>query len=178
VTDSTEILVRALDQAADALANVEPSDFDGPTPCTEWSVAHLVSHLVADPRNFVLMATDGEPDWSVEPADPDSDWVGAFRAAADDLVAFWRESGDAEASMDWQTGELAVHTWDLVRATGQPVSQLDVEVGQTGFDFMSKSLTPENRGEVFKPEQPADEAANVYDRLAAFAGRDPSWQRP
>ena len=36
---------------------------------------------------------------------------------------------------------------------------------------MSQSLTDENRGGAFKPEQPAPDGANAYERLAAFGGR-------
>ena len=50
--------------------------------------------------------------------------VAEFRAAADDLIHQWHQRGDTDAPMaDWQTAELAVHTWDLVRATGQEVSE-------------------------------------------------------
>jgi uncharacterized protein (TIGR03086 family) len=68
---------------------------------------------------------------------------------------------------------MAVHAWDLVRATGVR-TRLDAEVAERGLAFMSKGLTPENRGEVFAPEVPVADDAPVYDRLAAFAGRDPN----
>ncbi|WP_254185469.1 hypothetical protein [Nocardioides panacis] len=74
--------------------------------------------------------------------------------------------------MDWQTAEIAVHTWDVVRATGQPARLLP-EVAERGLAFMSAMLTPENRGEVFGPAVQVPDDAPVYDRLAAFAGRPP-----
>lgn len=74
--------------------------------------------------------------------------------------------------MDWQTAEFAVHGWDLARATGQS-TDLDPEVAQRGLDFMSAALTPDRRGAAFGPAVKLPEAAPVYDRLVAFAGRDP-----
>jgi uncharacterized protein (TIGR03086 family) len=72
--------------------------------------------------------------------------------------------------VDWQTSEIAVHTWDVARATGQSTRLLP-EVAERGLTFMSAMLTPENRGQVFGPPVPVPDDAPVYDRLAAFAGR-------
>lgn len=38
---------------------------------------------------------------------------------------------------------------------------------------MCGALTPDNRGEAFAPAATLPGEAPVYDRLAAFAGRDP-----
>ena len=38
---------------------------------------------------------------------------------------------------------------------------------------MRQGLTADNRGGAFGPEVPVGEDAPAYDRLAAFAGRDP-----
>ena len=68
-------------------------------------------------------------------------------------------------------GELAVHTYDLATALGRSTADLDPEIAQVGYDFMSTSLTDDNRGNAFRPEQPAPDGADIYQRLAAFAGR-------
>lgn len=119
------------------------------------------------------MSSGGQPDWSAKPPLPD-DWTAEFRSAADDLLHVWHEAGESASAraVDWQTAEFAIHTWDLARATGQP-TDLDPEVAQRGLDFMSGALTPDNRGEAFAPAVTLPESAPVYDRLAAFAGRDP-----
>jgi uncharacterized protein (TIGR03086 family) len=74
--------------------------------------------------------------------------------------------------VDWQTAEFAVHAWDLARATGQS-TDLDPEVAQRGLDFMSAALKPDNRGAAFGAAVSVPEDAPVYERLVAFAGRDP-----
>ena len=74
--------------------------------------------------------------------------------------------------MDWQTAEFAVHTWDLVRALGAP-TELNPLVAERGYAFMSSALTPDNRGEAFAPAVEVSADAQIYDRLAALAGRDP-----
>ena len=170
---SIDVLSRALDQTADVLRAIPADRLSATTPCNDWDVASLVAHVVAAPGRFVVMSSGGQPDWSAKPPLP-ADWTAEFRSGADDLLRMWREGGDSapELAADWQTAELAVHTWDLARATGQSTN-LDPEVAQRGLDFMSSALTPENRGHAFGPAVDLPDDAPVYDRLAAFAGRDP-----
>lgn len=174
VQQSIEVLSRALDQTAGVLKEIPADKLADATPCEDWDVARLVTHVVAGPRNFISMSAGGKPDWSAAPPLP-SDWTAEFRSAADDLLTMWREAGDSTTpqTVDWQTAEFAIHTWDLARATGQP-TELDQEVAQRALDFMSSALTPGNRGDAFAPEVAVDANAPVYARLAAFAGRDPS----
>ena len=172
--ESVVVLSRALDQTGDVMALVHEDELSRPTPCADWDVARLIAHLVATPRNFVELASGNEVDWSAEPEPVLVGWTGEFRSAADDLIHFWHQAGDGADPMqvDWQTAELAVHTWDLVRAIGHS-PHLDPEVAERGLAFMSSALTPENRGEAFGPPVPVADDAPVYDRLAAFAGRTP-----
>ena len=80
--------------------------------------------------------------------------------------------GAVETQADWQSAELGVHTWDLVRALGRSQA-LDDEVAERGRGFMQQNLPSERRGGAFGPEVPAPDDASAYERLAAFAGRDP-----
>jgi uncharacterized protein (TIGR03086 family) len=173
--ESVVILSRALDQTGDVLAGVHEDQLSGATPCGDWDVGRLVAHVVAAPGHFLEMAQGGRPDWSAEPATVETGWAAAFRSAADDLIHFWHQAGPgADAGqVDWETAELAVHTWDLVRATGQRV-HLDDRIAERGLAFMQASLTAENRGAAFGPEVPAPDEGSAYDRLAAFAGRHPT----
>jgi uncharacterized protein (TIGR03086 family) len=170
---SLDVLTRAIDQAEAVLSEVTPDQLSDPTPCSDWDLAALVSHLVADPRNFVAMARGEEVDWSAAPPLPDN-WTAEFRSGGDELIGQWRDAGDSASAqgIDWQTAEFAVHTWDVVRALGLSID-LDDEVAQRGLDFMRAALTSENRGEVFGPPVPVDDELPVYERLAAWAGRSP-----
>lgn len=166
------VLSRALDQAGDVLAAVHADQLAQPTPCGDWNVAQLIGHLVNAPVRFLEMARGAEPDWSAAPRPVASNWVADFRSNADDLIHHWHQRGAATdaGQVDWQTAEIAVHTWDVARATGQS-RQLLPEVAERGLAFMSSMLTPENRGQAFAPAVRVPDAAPVYDRLAAFAGR-------
>ena len=166
------VLHRGLDQAAAILGSVTDDDLSSPTPCHEWSTAELVDHLVAAPRNFARMVRGEEVDWSAPTPHVGDDRAEAFRGAADDLLAAWESApDDAPMGPDWQTAEIAVHTYDLATALGRATSELDAEVAERGLAFMRANLTADNRGAAFEPEQPSPEGGDAYQRIAAFAGR-------
>jgi uncharacterized protein (TIGR03086 family) len=171
--DAVRVLQHALDQTGDVLAQVHADHLDRPTPCHDWNVQRLVDHLVATPGRFLQLMRGERVDWSAVPPHVEADWAGAFRVSADDLIHHWHELGEESApvSADWQTAELATHTWDLARALGRPTDELDAEVAERGLAFMRDNLTADNRGEAFGEERSAPAGASPYDRLAAFAGR-------
>jgi hypothetical protein len=119
------------------------------------------------------MVRGDDVDWS-RPTPHHDDWLTAYREHADDLRAAWQEAGDSEppAGADWQSAEIAVHTYDLVTAMGRPSDALDPEVAERGLAFMQAALTADNREPAFDPERSAPDGANAYQRIAAFAGRD------
>ena len=171
--DELAVLHRGLDQATSLLGSVGDDDLSNPTPCEDWTTAELGDHLAAAPGRFAQMLRGEEVDWSAPNPRVGSARAETFRAGADDLIGTWRGLGDADAPMgpDWQTSEVAVHTYDLATALGHPTAELDPEVAERALAFMQANLTPDNRGAVFRPEQSAPDGADAYQRLAAFAGR-------
>ena len=166
------VLSRALDQAGDVLEAVHPGDLGRATPCTDWDVAHLVAHLVADPRNLLAMARGEDVDWSAEPPLIEDGWAQEFRNRGDDLLHHWHQTPDEQAAQaDFHTAELATHTWDLAQAVGYE-GELDSEVAERGLAFMTATMKPEMRGGAFAPEREAPADADPYARLAAFTGRE------
>ena len=185
-----QLLERALAQADEVIASVAPEQSSLPTPCSGWDVQALVRHMVVqDLRNFTVAARGETADWGAAPDDLPEDWAGAFRRGARTLLRTWQEAdldqpvpmpggGEAplRARLDHQVTELAVHTWDLARATGQD-RELDPEVAERALGWSKRMLRPEVRGEgkAFGVEVPVDDDAPVYDRLAGWFGRDPAW---
>jgi uncharacterized protein (TIGR03083 family) len=168
--DDLSALDRGLAQLGTLVQSVQPSDLDRPTPCRDWTVRELLAHVVQGPANFATSVRGGEPDWS-KGADLPDDFAATYATNAEDLRAAWTDSPDHEPGPGFQTGELAVHAWDLATALDRDVDQLDPQVAQHGYDVMSVALTPENRGAAFQPAREAPQDAGPYARLAAFAGR-------
>jgi uncharacterized protein (TIGR03086 family) len=173
------VLSSGLEQASALLDSVGDDDLGNATPCHDWTTADLVDHLVAAPSRFARMVRGEDVDWAAPTPHVGADRADAFRAAADELLDAWRALADGESPMgpDWQSAEIAVHTYDLATALSRPTSELDAEVAERGLAFMRANLTSENRAPVFEPEQAAPEDADAYQRIAAFAGRTVTTRR-
>jgi uncharacterized protein (TIGR03086 family) len=183
--DPLATLSRAVDQAGEVIAAVAGDQWEMRTPCHEWDVARLVDHVIQSARNGTVRATGGSADWTAAPPHAD-DAAAEFQAAAAALVAAWH-GADLEGSVDMPgmgemprrfpvdqlTAEFAVHSWDLARATGQSTA-LDSVVGEAALTWARGVLRPQMRGEAFGPEVSIDPSAPLYDRVAAFFGRDPN----
>jgi uncharacterized protein (TIGR03086 family) len=78
--------------------------------------------------------------------------------------------------VDQQIAELAMHGWDLVKATGQR-ADLDPAVAEHALNWSHRVLRPEFRGpdKAFGLEVPVPPDAPAYERLAGWFGRDPGW---
>jgi uncharacterized protein (TIGR03086 family) len=190
--ESLDLLSRALDQSENLIAGVRPSQADLPTPCRSWTVRQLVGHLVRNLVNFAAAARGEQPDYGTSIAEIGNDWPEAFTSArrgldrawsAADLQASVPSMGGGEAALvsraDQQVTEIAVHSWNLARATGQG-EDLDVEVGEHGLAWATRNLGrqfrgSEEAGKAFAEEVPVPADAPVYERLAGWFGRDPRW---
>lgn len=166
---SPSTLATGLDQAVALVDSISADQLDLPTPCAKWNVRDLADHLTNSAAQMAVMASGGKPDWSSLAAHHD-DPAPVLRQAADEIVAAF-ESGDSPAPEGMVVSELAVHTWDLATALGRDTDELEPTVAEAGYAFMTKSLTNDNRGNAFDPEQAAPDGANAYERIAAFAGR-------
>jgi uncharacterized protein (TIGR03086 family) len=175
---STEAVIRG----------VTPDQRGLPTPCPDYDVGALVSHLVGWLQVFAAAAA-GEPvqqDPTAYTAGDDA--ADRFRDAARQAVAAF-EAGAADGPIDLGHGpnpgqqvfgmmlmEYIGHGWDLAKATGQPVAYSDA-AAQAALDAGRATLLPQYRGpdKPFGHELPIDESAPALDRFVAFAGRDPNW---
>jgi uncharacterized protein (TIGR03086 family) len=188
-TGSVDLLARTLAQTEAVIARVRPEQATLPTPCASWDVRALVNHVVHDVQQFTVTVHGGE--W--DPPDTDvigDDWAGAYRRAVGPLLEAWRRPGTLDQTVrlpfgefpgSWRLGQqitdLAVHGWDIAKATGQP-TDLDPEVGRFALDWGRENLKPEFRGDEasgrsFGHEVAVADDAPIYDRLAGYFGRDP-----
>jgi len=188
--DTLDLLERAVNQLGVLVANVRADQEGLPTPCAEWDVRALLSHVVSHSMPNLIVAARGEtPDWQAPPARVPADWAGAYQTAAGELVSTWRAadmdrmvaSGGGQAPLraraDQQIAELVVHGWDLAKATGQG-GPLDPAVAEHALNWSKQMLKPEYRGagRGFGQEVSVAPDAPSYDRMAAWFGRDPAWQ--
>jgi uncharacterized protein (TIGR03086 family) len=190
--DTIALLERVLDQTAGLIAAIDAGQAGLATPCAGWDVRALVSHLAGqDLRNFLVSARGESANWQAPADELGDDWAAAFRDRAAPLRAAWRAAdldrlvtgpgGEAPLRFraDQQITELAVHDWDLAKATGRPTG-LDPALAEHALRWSRQMLRPEFRGpdKAFGLEVPVPDDAPAYDRLAGWFGRNPGWTPP
>jgi uncharacterized protein (TIGR03086 family) len=187
--ETVALLERALDQTTGLIAAIDPGQAGLATPCAGWDVRALVNHLAGPAmRNFLVAARGETTDWTAPVEEIGDDWTAEFRDRAAPLRAAWQAAdldrlvtgpgGEAplRRSADQQITELAVHDWDLARATGQEAG-LDPALAEHALGWSRAMLRPEFRGpdKMVGAEVPVPDDAPAYDRLAGWFGRDPGW---
>ncbi|MFD9105988.1 TIGR03086 family metal-binding protein [Streptomyces virginiae] len=182
-------LAAAVELAGRTLAAVRPEQYDAPTPCEEFDVRRLSSHLVAVVRRISVIGR-GEDPFSVPSfADEVADgaWAEAWVPSAREVAEVWADPGilgrqlrlpmgvlPGAAAAAVYTHELTVHTWDLARATGQ-APDWDSALIERAIGVVRRALPAETRGGriPFAEVVAVDSGAPAIDRLVAWAGRRP-----
>jgi uncharacterized protein (TIGR03086 family) len=188
--DPRDMYARALDQTQAIIEKIEPGQLGDPTPCTEYDVRSLLSHLVGALNRHATTGEGGDGLAVTPKADggPDDGWPDAFRQASARTRVAWADDArlDAPVRVPWgevpgrgalagYVQEVVTHGWDLAKATGQP-TELDPEPAEFALAFARRALPPEPRGGAaipFGPVVAAPEGSGPYTQLAAWLGRTP-----
>jgi uncharacterized protein (TIGR03086 family) len=193
--DNAVDLGPAARRLADLVTNVKDDALDRPTPCPAYALGDLIEHVGGlalafaaagrKERNlYTEMAGAGDAsrlgaDWrdriprdlaalAQAWAEPEA-WTGMTRIAGDDSPA--AVVGLVLAD------ELAVHGWDVARATRQAYA-CEPEILQAALRFLQMFASPDAPAgpEVtFGPARILLEEAPLLDRVVGMAGRDPGW---
>src|SRR6516162_4292466 len=169
-----------------------PADAMGaPTPCTEWDVRALLSHVIGTLWLAEGLFSDQPPRYpmapgGLPPADVAGDDPAAAYAEASAAAIAAAATGDALTRVHvtplgempgpglagFTTLDILVHGWDLAKATGQP-AELDDTLAAHVLAFAEQAITPDTRAPRIGPALPAAVDAPLTDRLVAFLGRQP-----
>ncbi len=206
--DPRRLLAATVRTATGLMDAIRADQYDLPTPCEDMTVAELHEHLVMVLRR-IACAGRGESvrTWPADAADvPRGEWLDAWRAAAVDAHLAWGDEVlDRPTELPWgvypgtevlgvYANEIAVHAWDLSRATGidadwDPAS-LEFSLAAIHSQLPMADRTPmweETKAQLpadvpwqdpFGPAVPVADDAPLIDRLVAWNGRSPSWSAP
>jgi uncharacterized protein (TIGR03086 family) len=167
---------------------VRDEQWADPTPCLEWNVRDLVSHVVMGNRLFAGILTGtppGGPDGPPGPAPPPSGLPRAYQDSAADLVAAFGQPGvldrvftvpfgtvPGSVALHLRSTEILAHGWDVARATGQAADfPADTVEQELAFSAGLLGRIPPDR-HPFAPSRPVAADAPAIDRLAALLGRE------
>ena len=182
------MLQRVVDTTTDMIGNTTAAQLSNPTLCTEWTVKDLINHMVSGATMFAISAEQGSvPDEEMGKImgsdNVGNDPQGAWDAASKRALAAFEAPGAMEKIVKLPFGEMpagvalniaifdvATHSVDLARATGQKVT--DTELLEGALLIAQQMVGPELRQPgIFGDAQPCADTAPVDDRLLAFAGR-------
>ncbi len=127
---------RALAQAGEMIAGVEPGDLARSTPCAGWDLQALLTHMIGQNDGFAAAVTTGDAPRSaysraaVTASDLASEWhrsadqlLAAFaHAHADDEVLLIEINPDSTvpvaAALAMHMLDTVIHTWDVASSVG------------------------------------------------------------
>ncbi|MER5854842.1 TIGR03086 family metal-binding protein [Streptomyces sp. NPDC059688] len=189
-TDPRPVYTRATEQAAEIIKTVRPEHLDAPTPCTEFDVRSLLSHVVGGTRRIAVVGEGGDG-LAVHPSADgvaDDGWAAAYDEVRVRALKAWE--GDermttavrvpwgevpGHAALSGYVMEIVTHTWDLCEAIGHP-RELDPELAEFALANARRVLPdsrPRDAQTPFAERREASEGAGPYERLAAWLGRAP-----
>jgi uncharacterized protein (TIGR03086 family) len=171
-----------------AVHQIHDDQWDGPTPCTEWSARAVVNHLVCEQfwvphlmRGETIAQVGDRYQGDVLGAEPVATWEQAASHARAALKApgvlertvHLSYGDDSAVNYLWQlTGDLAVHAWDLATAIGTD-PEIDDELA-TDLYAWSEPFMDQWRGlGLFAAPVAVPPDAGPTDRLVALYGRRP-----
>jgi len=182
------LLERAIAYAMVSMDGVAAPLLSAPTPCAGWDLRALVDHL----NDSVGVLREGIETGCVSPGVPaeTDDPVATFRVRVHELLGAWVAAGwggdvpisvaelPLPAAIVAGTGavEIVVHGWDVAVACGnrRPIPPaLATELLGICPLIASSAL----RHALFAPPVPVPPTAIPSDRLVAYLGRDPGFQR-
>ena len=184
--DHIDALEMSWKQGASIIADLRASDLAAATPCADWEVRALLNHLLGEAQMMTDvnngLASSKEHDDVVGDG---SALLAAWDSIAERNVASWRTSGldgdrtyfygtfPAAACVVINLGEVAVHNWDLARATGMSFT-IDDELAAPVYDLYSAiPLDGMRANGSLGPEVAVPAGAPIADRLLGLLGRTP-----
>jgi uncharacterized protein (TIGR03086 family) len=196
--DNAVDLGPAVRRLADLVANVKDDALDRPTPCPAYLLGDLVEHVGGLALAFTAAGRKernayNEMNGSGDASRLAADWRERISRDLAALGQAWAEPGawtgmTRIAGDDTPAGvvglvladELAVHGWDVARASGQAYA-CEPDILEAALRFLQMFASPDAPAgpEVaFGPARILLDEAPLLDRVVAMAGRDPGWSAP
>ena len=193
--DHADTMAQSVDVAVAAIRGAHPARFDDPSPCAEYTVGQVVSHLAFGLllAEYAALRKDWEEGWSGNDRAPylvdvpESQWAEKAAAQGEATKRAWADPAawEGEASFgggampaaaigSMMTAEFVVHGWDVAAATGQRVEVGD-PLGETVLEGVNANAPMGRDGGWFAPEVAVPAGSSALDRALAASGRDPAW---
>ena len=194
--DVVALDAQAVRASVELVERARPADMARPTPCADWTLHGLISHMTVQHYGFAA-AAGGDGDlarW--RPRRLGSDPAADYRASAEAVLAAFSADGvldrrfplpefaagadfPARQAVSFHLVDYVVHSWDVAKALGLPV-RFTGELLDTALRVAQAVPGGEARlvpGAAFSPAV-AWRDGSPLDRVVALLGRSPDWERP
>jgi uncharacterized protein (TIGR03086 family) len=180
------------------VAQAGPADLARPTPCGDWTLGELLTHMTAQHDGWVAAAAGDGGDLSRwQPGPPAADPVKEYAGAAERVLAAFgadgvldREFALAELSplllfpaaqaISFHFIDYLVHGWDVARSLGLDPPEYEPGLLAAALPVAQAVPDGELRKQGVVPFAPGISVAgvlSVMDQIVAMLGRSPSWPR-
>ena len=185
--------------SVDVVSTVTIEDLSRVTPCADWSLADLLTHMTVQHRGFAAAARGHGADLATwQPATVAdavaADPAGSYAAAAADVIDAFADVDELDAAfalpefgpdatfpgalaIGFHFVDYVVHGWDVACTMGHPfelpsdvvAAALPIALAVPDAEFRVADDAP------FGPSIPPGEKADDLDRALAYLGRSPEW---
>jgi uncharacterized protein (TIGR03086 family) len=179
---------QAMDVFDRAMHKVGLTDWDSPTPCTDWNLRQLVNHIVVEQLwvpDVLAGRTVAEVGDKFDGDQLHDDPPGAWQEASQTARAAWLQPGAVDQTVHlsygderaeeygWQmTTDLAVHGWDLATALGADAGIPD-ELATALLAYVEPQASVWSGTSMFAEPVAVPDDAPAPTRLIALLGRQP-----
>lgn len=160
------------------------TDWDAPTPDSEWTTRDLVRHVVEEQRWIPKLLTGCDhAQAEADLEDVGEDLVAEWQRFATAATAAWRDAPQdtpvhlatdvvpAGEYLTEQTSDITIHTWDLARATGSD-EQLPDELVRAVWEYFEPKIEHLAATGLYAAPVDVGDDAPLQVRLLAVTGRD------
>jgi uncharacterized protein (TIGR03086 family) len=186
----------AVRASAGLVAQVSPADLARPTPCADWTLHGLITHMAAQHYGFAAAAAGDADPARWRPRRLGGDPVADYRESAETVLAAFAADGvldrqfplpefaagalfPARQAVSFHFVDYIVHSWDVAKSLGlearfaPDVLDAALQVAQAVPDGEYR-LAP---GAAFAPVVTWPDGSPL-DQVVALLGHSPGWQRP
>jgi uncharacterized protein (TIGR03086 family) len=173
-TDLLELYGRASEWTVGKVAGAA-GQLNASTPCDDWVVGELMSHMLETQRYFVESAQgrEGSRPSPTPTTTISNDPVAEFEQARAETLRTFGEPGVIDKtgpSLGIAFSDQLLHGWDLARATGQDET-MPSGLPEAAYAVIYGRFTDEQRKGIFKQEVSVAEDASAQEKLLAYSGR-------
>jgi len=165
---------------------IRDDQWQAQTPCSEWNVRQLMTHIVTGNERWAA-AADGRPldvGGAIGEGMPEAAIKARYHESSELVERAWSAPGVLERTFEGpqgptpgamrlsvHIGEIVTHGWDLARATGQTPAFPD-DVVEMFIGFAERMPRDRPAGYPFASARDVHPSAPPIDRLAALMGRE------